>query len=70
MQIAQKWISSKTSPTSLFSEQKQTVLNVDKCKCIAVSHIFSYDFFRACLVECGLSNLSELLLDLAVIRLI
>jgi hypothetical protein len=69
-QTAKDWIYAKTSQSSLFPEQKQKVLIVDRGECIAVTHSFSYLFFISCFDECGLSNLPSLLLDLALMRLI
>ena len=67
---AQKWISSQTLQTSIFPEQNQKVLIVDMGECIAVTHTFSYQFFISCFEDCSLSELPQLLLDLAVMRLI
>jgi transposase len=67
---AQDWISEKTLQLSLFPEHKQKVLIVDMGECVAVTHKFSYHFFSSCFEECGLSHLPNLLIDLAVMRLI
>jgi transposase len=69
-QAAQNWISEKTSQASLFFNQKQKMLIVEMGECIAVTHMFSHQFFSACFEECGLSNLPKLLLDLVAMRLI
>lgn len=67
---AQEWIEEQTSQTSLFPEQKQKLLIVDRGECVAVTHNFAYQFFMNCLNECKLANLPPLLLDLAIMRLI
>lgn len=69
-QKAEEWIEEKTSQISLFPEQKQRTLIVDRCECIGVTHRFAFQFFMACIDECGLSHLPRLLLDLAIMRLI
>jgi hypothetical protein len=69
-QNALEWIENKTSQTTIFPEQKQKVLFVDRGICTGVTHHFAYQFFLHCIKECGLSHLPRLLLDLVVIRLI
>ena len=67
---AQEWIGKYTLQSSLFPEQKQNILIVERCECIGVTHDFAYQFFKSCLGECQLTHLPPLLLDLAIIRLI
>jgi len=67
---AQEWIGKYTLQSSLFPEQKQNILIVERCECVRVTHDFAYQFFRSCLGECHLTNLPPLLIDLAIIRLI
>lgn len=68
--MAEEWIEEKTSQISLFPEQKQRILIVDRGECIGVTHHFAFQFFMACIDECGLSDLPRLLLDLSIMRLI
>lgn len=65
-----EWIDEQTSQPSLFPEQKQKVLVVERGECIAVVHRFAYNFFQNCIHECKLSHLPSLLLDLTIMRLI
>jgi hypothetical protein len=69
-QKAKEWIEEQTSQTSLFPEQKQRILVVDRGECIKVTHHFALQFFLCCINECGLAHLPRLLLDLAILRLI
>ena len=69
-QKAKEWISDQTGQLSLFPEQKQKVLIVDRGECISVTHNFAFQFFMSCLDECGFSHLPRLLLDLSIIRII
>jgi len=69
-QKALDWIDEQTSQTTLFPEQKQRVLVVDRGECIGVTHNFAFQFFMNCIDECGLYQLPQLLLDLAIMRLI
>jgi transposase len=64
------WLERHTGQLSLFPDQKQKMLLVDRADCIGVTHHFAFRFFMSCLDECELSNLPRLLLDLAIIRLI
>lgn len=67
---AYQWINDYTKQASLFPEQKEKILRVDRGVCIAVKHVFAYKFFKHCLDECGLNSQKALLLDLAIMRLI
>lgn len=69
-QKAKEWISLQTAQLSLFSEPKQKVLFVERGECIGVTHQFARQFLLYCAKECGLSERSPLLMDLAVMRLI
>lgn len=64
------WIDEQTAQTTLFPEQKQRVLVVDRGECIGVTHNFAYQFFMHCIDECSLYQLPQLLLDLVIMRLI
>jgi hypothetical protein len=64
------WIDEQTAQTTIFPEQNQRVLVVDRGECIGVTHNFAFQFFMYCVDECGLSHLPRLLLDLAIMRLI
>lgn len=68
--MAFEWIDEHSGQLSLFPDQKQKILLVDRADCIGVTHHFAFRFFMSCLDECGLSHLPRLLLDLAIIRLI
>lgn len=67
---AREWIDEHTLQTSLFPEQKQKLLVVERGECVAVTHSFAYRFFMSCLIDCRLKQLPPLLLDLAIMRLI
>jgi len=67
---AQEWIEKCTLQSNLFPEHKQNVLIVERSECVRVTHDFAYQFFRSCFGECELTHLPQLLLDLAIIRLI
>lgn len=69
-QKASNWIEEHSGQLSLFPDQKQKVLFVDRADCIGVTHNFAFHFFMNCIDECGLSHLPRLLLDLAIMRLI
>ena len=69
-QKAFDWIDEHSGQLSLFPDQKQKILLVDRADCIGVTRHFAFRFFMGCLDECGLSHLPRLLLDLAIIRLI
>jgi len=69
-QKALDWIDEQTAQTTLYPEQKQRVLIVDRGECIGVTHHFAFHFFMFCFNECGLSHLPRLMLDLAIMRLI
>jgi len=69
-QKAFDWIDRHSGQLSLFPDQKQKILLVDRADCIGVTHHFAFRFFMGCLDECELSHLPRLLLDLAIIRLI
>ena len=69
-QKAKEWIEKHTSQTSLFPEQKQRILIVERGECIGVTHHFALQFFLCCINECRLSHLPRLLLDLTIMRLI
>jgi transposase len=64
------WIDEQTAQGTLFPEQKQRILIVERGECIGVTHNSAFQFFMCCIDECGLSHLPGLLLDLAVMRLI
>jgi hypothetical protein len=65
-----KWIENESGQTTLFPEQKQKILIVDRGECISVTHHFAWRFFICCAKECGLGNMPALLLDFAIMRLI
>jgi hypothetical protein len=67
---AQEWIEEQTAQISLFPEQKQKLLVVERGECVAVTHSFAYQFYMNCLKECDLIHLPPLLLDLAIMRLV
>jgi Transposase DDE domain len=69
-QRALDWIDEQAAQATLFPKQKQRVLVVDRGECIGVTHNFAYQFFMNSLDECGLCQLPQLLLDLAIMRLI
>ncbi len=64
------WIERHSGQLTLFPDQKQKTLLVDRADCIGVTHHFAFRFFMSCLDECELSHMPRLLLDLAIIRLI
>lgn len=68
--IAMNWIDKHSMQPSLFPEQKQKVLMVDRGICVAVRHDFAHRFFMQCLIDCGFNKLPPLLLDFAIMRLI
>ncbi len=68
--MSHEWIAEHSIQTSLFPEQKQKVLVVERGECIAVKHNFAYQFFMGCINDCNLKQLPALLLDLAIMRLI
>jgi len=68
--LATEWIEKQVAQATLFPVEKQKVLFVENAKCIAVTHNFAYQFFAKCLEACGLSQLPQLLIDLAIMRLI
>ena len=70
LQSAADWIEENTAQLSLFADQKQKLLVVDRGECIGVTHYFAYQFFMRCFEECGLSHLPGLLLDLSIMRLV
>lgn len=70
IQKSKEWIEQETRQTSLFVEQQQKVLHVDRGECIGVTHRFARQFLLCCINECGLSELNPLLIDLAIMRLI
>lgn len=70
MLSAANWIEENSAQLSLFADQKQKLLVVDRGECIGVTHQFAYQFFMRCLEECGLSHLPKLLLDLSIMRLV
>ena len=67
---AYQWIDQQSGQLSLFPEQRQKVLIVERAECICVTHKFSYNFFMACITELGLQDFPALLLDLVIMRLI
>ena len=69
-QKAFDWIDGHSGQLSLFPDQKQKILLVDRADCIGVTRHFAFHFFMNCIDECELSHLPRLLLDLAIIRLI
>jgi transposase len=64
------WIDKNSGQLSLFPDQRQKVLLVDRADCIGVTHHFAFRFFMGCIDECALSHLPRLLLDLVIMRLI
>jgi len=68
--LANEWIEKHSAQTSLFSDERQKTIVVETAKCIAVTHHFAYDFFAKCIGALGLSQLPQLLIDLAIMRLI
>lgn len=69
-QLAKDWIAEQTHQISLFPEQRQRILHVDRGECIGVTHHFAYQFLNACLEDCQLAHLPKLLKDLSIMRLI
>lgn len=69
-QKAFDWIDEQSGQLSLFPEQKQKVLLIDRAECIGVTRHFAFHFFMSCIDECELSHLPRLLIDLAIMRLI
>lgn len=69
-QKAFDWIDEQSGQLSLFPDQKQKVLLVDRVDCIGVARQFAFHFFMSCIDECELSHLPRLLLDMATMRLI
>lgn len=67
---AHEWIDGYTKQASLFPEQKQKVLVIERGACVAVTHCFAHRFFMGCIKDCNLQQLPPLLLDLAIMRLI
>jgi len=67
---AQAWIEQHSMQPNLFPVQKQKVLVIDRGECVAVTHNFAYQFFKGCHNDCQLAHLPNVLLDLAIIRLI
>ena len=61
--LAAKWIDEQMTQASLFPEENQEVLFVDKSEYIAVTHNFAYQFFLRCIHECKLSQLPPLLIE-------
>lgn len=70
LSLATEWIEKQLAQTTLFPIEKQKVLFVEKANCIAVTHNFAYQFFLKCIEACGLLQLPQLLIDLAIMRLI
>jgi transposase len=68
--LATEWIEKQIAQSTLFPIEKQKVLFVENAQCIAVTHNFAYQFFAKCFEACGLSRLPQLLIDLAILRLI
>lgn len=68
--LANEWIEKHIAQTTLFPAERQKTLFVENAKCIAVTHHFAYHFFAKCVDACGLSQLPQLLIDLAIMRLI
>lgn len=69
-QKAFDWMDEQSGQLSLFPDQKQKVLLVERADCIGVTRQFAFHFFMSCIDECELSHLPRLLLDMAIIRLI
>ena len=67
---AKEWINNQTAQGSLFPEQRQKILQVERGVCVNVTHCFAWNFFMSCAKECGLDAHPALLLDLAIMRLI
>lgn len=68
--LAEEWIENHRAQLTLFPVEKQKVLFVEKSKCIAVTHNFAYQFFSKSIEACGMLQLPQLLIDLAIMRLI
>jgi transposase len=68
--LAVDWIEKHTAQTSLFPNERQKILFVDKSECIAITHNFAYEFFARCIDQCNLSHFPQLLIDLVIMRLI
>jgi transposase len=69
-QRAQDFITTHLQQASLFSESRQKILFVERSQCVKISHRFARDFLLCCMDECELSNLTTLLRDLTVMRLL
>lgn len=65
-----EWIEQHLAQATLFSAENKKVLYVENAKCIAVTHNFAYHFFSKCIEKCRLAHLPQLLIDLAIMRLI
>lgn len=68
--LANEWIETYSAQTTLFPVKRQKTLFIENAKCIAVTHHFAYHFFAKCIDALGLSHLPQLLIDLAIMRLI
>jgi len=69
-QKASEYIKGYSGQNSLFSEEKQKILFIDRGECIAVRHQFARQFLLCCATECGLADIDKLLLDLSIMRLL
>ena len=69
-QKAKEFIKEYTGQTSLFPEVQQKILYIDRGECIGVNHNFARKFLLYCANECGLSDITQLLLDLSIMRLL
>lgn len=68
--LATEWIDNHIAQTTLFPNKKTKIMFVENAKCVAVTHDFAYQFFLKSIESCGLSVLPQLLIDLAIMRLI
>lgn len=69
-QMAKEFKEEYSGQSSLFKDEQQRILFIERGECIAVTHHFARKFLLCCADECGLSDLDNLLLDLSIMRLL
>jgi len=69
-QKAQEFIEEYTAQGSLFPEEQQKILFIERGECIAVTHQFARRFLLSFADQCGLSDIDQLLLDFSIMRLL
>lgn len=71
MESARDWIEKETRQSSLFPRRQPRVLPLATTQYLGVTYAFAYDVLRSITKTCGLETIpSQLLLDLAIMRLI